>query len=290
MSTDSAPPEFISVINNFITNVKNTFPEYLAIINKWCVNMDTLWVFCKKKYPPRRSDILSKNVDMFEDVSDVDTEFLPHIHFKNLWQYEGISDTTKDAIWGYLKLTLLSVGTEDIDLDEAFNQVQELFKSTGEDPTPIPIHIGSSDVCDPDPSPPSSNPLDGMFGGVLGDIAKDLAEDMMASPDFSLDGVSNIEDAMKQIFSNPSKMTNLFKSVSEKLDHKMSSGELSNTDIMRETTMLMSKIKDVPGMAEGFGGLFGDGLHSGSGGGGGSGRPMTKQEKIKERLRKKIKK
>jgi hypothetical protein len=83
-------------------------------------------------------------------------------------------------------------------------------------------------------------------------------------------------------------MTHLFKSVSDKLDTKMSSGELSNTDIMRETSMLMSKIKDVPGMAEGLGGLFGEAASNLGGGGGG--RPMTKQEKIKDRLRKKLKK
>ena len=296
MSTDPAPPEFVSVINNFITNVKNTFPEYSPIINKWCMNMDTLWVFCKKKYPPRRLDILSKNSELFDETSDIDTEFLPHIHFKNLWQYEDISETTKDAIWGYLKLTLLSVDTDDIDLDEAFNQVQELFKSTSElkstseDPSTEPLDIDTSKSSSPESSSstPLQNPLDGMFSGVLGDIAKDLAEDMMSSPDFSLDGVSSIEDAMKHIFSNPSKMTSLFKSVSEKLDTKMSSGELSNTDIMRETSMLMNKIKDVPGMAEGLGGLF-EGAASNLAGGGG-GRPMTKQEKIKERLRKKLKK
>jgi hypothetical protein len=137
------------------------------------------------------------------------------------------------------------------------------------------------------PSPPEiPSPLDGMFGGVLGDIAKDLAEDMMSSPDFSLDGVSSVEDAMKNIFSNPSRMTNLFKSVSEKLDHKITSGEVSNTDIMRETTMLMGKLKDMPGMTEGLGGLFGNAEEPREN----KSKPMTTKEQIKERLRKKAKK
>ena len=44
----------------------------------------------------------------FEESSDLNTEFLPGIVFKQLWNCE-ISDTTKDIIWKYLQLILFSV-------------------------------------------------------------------------------------------------------------------------------------------------------------------------------------
>ena len=290
MSEEVIPTEFVTVINNFISNISNTFPEYLSIIHKWCGDMNKLWVFCKKKYPPKRAYILSKNVYMFDELSEVDTEFLPHIHFKNIWQYEGISESTKDAIWGYLKLTLLSVDTDQIDLDEVFNQVQELFKYSSEQSEHEVVNTDpEDDSLHADTPLEMPTPLDGMFGGVLGDIAKDLAEDMMSNPDFSMDGISSVEDAMKNIFSNPSRMTQLFKTVSEKLDNKLTSGEVSNSDIMRETTNLMSKLKDMPGIPEGMSGLFGKSGDTPSDSGVRN-RPTTTKEQIKERLRKKVKK
>ena len=259
--TTIPPAEFITVMTNFIDNVKNTFPEYVGILTKWCSNMEILWAFCKKKYLPRREDILSKNTDIFEDSSEVDTEFLPHIHFKNIWQDDGLSETNKDAIWGYLKLTLLSVDSENIDLDEAFDQVQELFKNVAVNECPSEVDVPSET-----PTLPDLSSMEGIFGGVLGNIAKDLAEDMVSNPDFSLEGINNVEDAMKRVFSDPSKLTHIFTSVSEKIDSKLTSGELNNADIMRETTTLMSKMKDIPGMADGLSGLFGNSNNTGGGG------------------------
>lgn len=37
---------------------------------------------------------------MFKEDSTIDTEFLPHIYFKNLWQFD-ITQKTRDVIWKY---------------------------------------------------------------------------------------------------------------------------------------------------------------------------------------------
>lgn len=288
---DPPTPEFIKVMTNFTENVQNTFPEYTSIITKWCSNMDTLWVFCKKKYIPLSEDILSKNVTIFEEVSTTDTEFLPHIHFKHLWADEGISDSTKDAIWGYLRLTLLAVDTTQIDLDECIQQVQELFKSQtleddlvtssvqSESSTNKPIN--DFDIPDPESIPP-------IFNGVLGSIAKDLAQDMLSDNEYLGSGDSNIEDTMKRLFSNPTALTSMFKKVSDKLDQKVSSGELSNTDIMRETSTLLSQMKNIPGLNK-FGDMFSSmGESTGTRSTESRGLSKTKTDMIKDRLRKKL--
>jgi len=278
--TNIPSPEFTSVMSNFIDNVQNTFPEYTSIIQKWCTDMSKLWVFCKKKYIPNKGNILSKNVDIFDEHSTHDTEFLPHIHFKNLWQYDGITEHTKDAIWGYLRLTLVSIDDTQIDLDECLVQVQELFSKQ----STVPIEPVPSEV-DTVPEPPTDiGELDNLFGGVLGTIAKDLATDMLNNPEYNCTDAGSVQEAMSNLFSNPSKIATIFKKVSDKLDQKMSSGEIDNSDILRETNSLFTKMQGMPGLKDSN--IFKDiSKHL---------DPVDKtsrgKENIKDRLRKKAKK
>lgn len=303
----SVSAEFTDVINVFILNMKTTFPEYESILTKWSGDINKLYGFCSKKYIPCKRFILDKNPVMFEEDSTVDTEFLPHIHFKNIWNCDDISESTKDAIWGYLKLTLLAVDTNEVDLDEAFDSVQELFSKLSVETSDPPVMevddleeeekeedtFMDTSVDDDKSGLPES--LNGLMSGTLGNIAKDLAEDMLSSPDLNFSESMNIEDAMKSIFSNPAKLSTLVKTVSDKLDTKMKSGEISNTDIMRETTLLMKQMKNIPGM-DGLVNMLGK-----TAGGGGMDssttsssedrrtnyRNMSSRDKLKERLRQK---
>ena len=132
MSNTEIPEEFSKVIKDLIKDVKETFPEIEPLINKWWKvsndfdyidnelertkafeesqksSIKFLFSFCQKKFPPRFFEILYQNDEMFKVESDIDTEFLPHIHFKNLWQFE-ITQKTRDTIWKYLQLILFSI-------------------------------------------------------------------------------------------------------------------------------------------------------------------------------------
>jgi hypothetical protein len=118
------PSEFSKVIKDFVNDIKITFPEYLPIINKWWkdssnfdyieeendrikaieesekMSIKILFSFCQKKYPLRFFEILYQNEDIFKEDSNMDTEFLPHIHFKDLWQFD-ITEKTRETIWKY---------------------------------------------------------------------------------------------------------------------------------------------------------------------------------------------
>jgi hypothetical protein len=306
-------PEFTKVMTSFIYDIKTTFPEYTSIVDKWCSNMDKLFDFCKTKYPKCHKDILNKNASIFEESSKTDTEFLPHIHFKNLWQYEDLSVSNKEVIWGYLKLILLSLGgveeSTEIDLDEAFNSVQELFKLNTSTPDPsndsennhpnLDIDISKcfeqmlreSSENNTTTTTPSSgggenpmNVLNDLFKGTLGNIAKDIASEM--TDDLQVDQCSSIEDAMKNIFNNPNKIASLFKSVSDKLDSKMSTGEINNSDLLAETTSIMNQFKNIPGLNN-LNKMFTDidKLDKNP-----KFTQRSKEEKIKERLRNKVNK
>ena len=126
------PEEFSKVIKDFLADLRTTFPEYEKFIDKlWKPTDDeesckkVLFEYCQKKFPPRFFDILYQNEDMFKEGSDMDTEFLPKIHFKNLWQCD-ISQKTRDTIWKYLQLIMFSiVGT--LDNKEAFGDTAKMF-------------------------------------------------------------------------------------------------------------------------------------------------------------------
>ena len=100
------PEEFAKIIKDFIMDIKSTFPEYQPFIAKWWKDSDSfdhlenpeqalsesreksiifVFKFCLKKLPPRFFDILYQNNDIFKEDSEIDTEFLPYVHFKNMW-------------------------------------------------------------------------------------------------------------------------------------------------------------------------------------------------------------
>jgi hypothetical protein len=300
------PPsaEFIKVMNDFVRDVATTFPEYAMVINKWSSNTDRLYDFCMKKYPQRSSDFLSKNESIFGEDSDVDTEFLPHIHFKNLWQYEDLSEHTKDAIWSYLQLITISLGVEQLetsstpeeDMDEmvqnALEHMSQIWKkesegsgsADSESGTPTATtsasSVGGGDETEDPPVPPITPDLfDGLFTGKLASIAKELAEETAGSLAFSED--ATLEDATKQLFSNPSNLSSVMKSVSEKLDERMKSGELNQEELMAEAMSMMGKMGSIPGLSNLFNNIPNMAKNPKL-------QQMTRQEKIKARLRNKV--
>lgn len=148
------PAEFTKVIRDFVDDIKITFPEYAPIINKWWKDVSNfdyieeedarlkaidrsektsigiLFSFCQKKYPLRFFEILYQNDDIFKEDTTIDTEFLPHIHFKDLWQFD-ITDKTRETIWKYLQLILFSI-INTIDNKDAFGDSAKIFEAINE--------------------------------------------------------------------------------------------------------------------------------------------------------------
>jgi hypothetical protein len=298
------PPsaEFIKVMNDFVRDVATTFPEYALVIQKWSSNIDRLYDFCLRKYPSRSADFLSKNESIFEESSEVDTEFLPHIHFKNLWQYEDLSEQTKDAIWSYLQLITISLGVEQLetsavqeeDMDEmvqnALEHMSQIWKKEsegggsegGEGGTPTSTTSGSgvgAESEDPPVPPITPDLFDGLFTGKLASIAKELAEETAGSLSFSED--ATLEDATKQLFSNPGNLSSVMKTVSEKLDQRMKSGELNQEELMAEAMSMMGKMGSIPGLSNLFNSIPNMTKNP-------KVQQMSRQEKIKARLRNKV--
>ena len=96
--------------------------------------------------------------------------------------------------------------------------------------------------------------LKDLFNGKIGALAKELAEEI--SEDMSellgKDGenIKSTADVLKSMMKNPTKITGLIKTVSNKLQQKMNSGDISQDELMREATNIISKMK---GMGQGQG-------------------------------------
>lgn len=311
------PPsaEFIKVISDFVRDVETTFPEYTRLLRKWSTDHERLHAFCVKKYTPRASDFFSKNERIFDEDAEVDTEFLPHIHFKNLWQYEDLTEGTKDAIWSYLQLISLSLGvTEPTETDSSSSSssaspsseemdemvqhaLEHMSQIWNRESTPESSDTAAEPSVEPAPSTSGASAsagasqgdmFEGLFTGKLASLAKELAEETAGTLSFAED--ATLEDATKQLFSNPANLSSVMKSVSEKLDARMKNGELSQEELMTEAMSMMGKMSSIPGLGNLFNNIANMGKPGGSGGGASSSgySQLSKQEKIKARLRNKV--
>ena len=84
--------------------------------------------------------------------------------------------------------------------------------------------------------------LNGKIGRLAQDIAAETAEDMPFTDE------KNIGDAFEKMIKNPAKLLNLVKKIGNKIDEKIKTGDIKESELMMEATDLMNKMKDMPGM------------------------------------------
>lgn len=293
------PEEFAKIIKDFILDLQNTFPEMNPLIKKWWKDKSVfdyieeeeerekafqksqhdsimfLYKFIQKKMPPRFFDILYKNEEMFQSDSVLDTEFLPHIHFKNLWEFD-ITQQTRDTIWKYLQLIMFSVvgsinnkdafgdsaklfeaiNQEEFKskLEETLEQMQDLFQNMGNNEgNNEENNEGNNEGKGKEgfSMPNAENiheHISGMLDGKLGKLAKEIAEETAADLNMDMENVTNMQDVFQKMMKNPTKLMGLVKNVGDKLDSRLKSGEIKESELMSEAAELMNRMKNMPGM------------------------------------------
>ena len=274
------PDEFYKIINDFVIDILTTFPEYAGIVSRWWnpskstnKEVECLAVFrhCVKIFPERFFDILYKNQEIFKEESVENTEFLPGIVFKLIWS-DNISETTRATIWKYLQLILFSViGTvhtsselgdtaklfEAINEDELKKKLQETFENmqgmfdtdsnteddtTGEETKPNMENM---------PSPEQIHEhINSMMGGKLGKLAMELAEETANDLNLDLNETKDAKDVFQKLFKNPGKMMGMVKNIGDKIDEKIKSGEIKESELMSEGMDLLNKMQSMPGMGD----------------------------------------
>jgi hypothetical protein len=90
--------------------------------------------------------------------------------------------------------------------------------------------------------------LSSILNGKIGKLAKEIAEETAADLDLNMENETSMKGVFQQLLKNPSKLSGIIKSVGSKLDTKLKSGELKESEIMQEASDLMNKMKSMPGM------------------------------------------
>uniref|UniRef100_A0A6C0I6K0 Uncharacterized protein n=1 Tax=viral metagenome TaxID=1070528 RepID=A0A6C0I6K0_9ZZZZ len=296
------PTEFNKIMNDFISDIVITFPEYSGLIKRWWtpdlhsetqpkegadanVNPrakgELTFVFrhCVKVLPERFFDILYKNVEIFNDNSEVNTEFLPGIVFKQLWKCD-ISDNTRETVWKYLQLVLFSVigsvhnSTDFGDtaklfeainedelkskLSETLQNMQTMFdnfsskeeEGEGEaDNTDEPDNTGDKGTGMPNAEDLHKH-ISSMMDGKLGKLAMELAEETASELDIDINETKDAKDVFQQLFKNPGKLMNMVKNIGGKIEGKIKSGEIKESELMSEGMDLLNQMKNMPGMGD----------------------------------------
>ena len=63
-----------------------------------------------------------------------------------------------------------------------------------------------------------------------------------------LQDVSSVGEVFKELFKNPGKLMKIVKKVGSKLDEKLKSGEIKESELLKEASDLMKKMGNTPGM------------------------------------------
>jgi len=273
----AVPKEFMKILKDFYVDIFTTFPECKEKVDKDLIvnlmeekgesaNVKELHNYCSTLYPQKFFDILYENVEIFTDAS-YNAFFLPDIDFKKLWEVD-ISDNTKKVIWKYLQLILFSTVSGQKNCD-SFGDTAKLFEAIDEDEFKKKLEesigemskafdisgieqqfsdMSGVDLNDlPDPEELHKH-ITGLLDGNLGKLAQEIAEETAEELNMDMEDATSVSDVFQSLFKNPGKLMNMVKKVGSKLDAKLKSGELKESELMKEASELMTKMKSMPGM------------------------------------------
>jgi hypothetical protein len=281
-------------------------------------SLNYVFIYCKTVYPAKFFDILYQNNKLFEGD---DNAFLPGIKFGLLWK-ENISDKTRETIWKYLQLVLFTVVSSITDgntfgdtaklfeainenefkakLEETISQMQHLF---GAESASTDADAGDTTEGEPSEAEANAKPTSGinlddlpnpsdihehvtsMMNGKLGKLAREIAEETAADLNINMENAESINDVFKRLIHNPTKLLGLVKNVGSKLDEKIKTGDMKESELLEEASELMKKMKNMPGMGDLQSMLSKMGMNPGKGGGSGKVNVDAMQSNINQRLK-----
>jgi len=223
---------FKTLVVDFTKDLTNTFPEYEYLWNKYYqeeANEDTyliLFDYCKTVYPERFFDILYQNNDIFKEDNETNVYFLPQVSFRFLFNCEGITETTKKAIWKYLQLVLFTVVNEVKDKSD-FGETMNIFDGIEESELQDKLKETMEGISDFFTSVESNEEINEEQKQKAEDVKKEM-EDMMN--DFgdlpnvdemreklksSMPNIENLQDHLKGLFDG--KIGSLAKEMAEEI-------------------------------------------------------------------------
>lgn len=246
--------QLFNIFSNFIRDLSKTYPEIKNCLYR---NYENILLnesdYELSNYPKlenflkilqeNEKYITEKNLEFF----DLEIELLEEISFKKLWE-KNISNKTRESIWKYLQtFQIININLQsNQQLKEALNQIgtetiMEVDKKTAKDLKNLKKL--SENVTKEEKE---EQEFDDMFEGLLdtniGSIAKEVAENLNLDEMLGdINENSNPTDIMGKLM-NPEKMGNIFNSINQVMENKMSNGELSDNDLKNEAQNMMNQM------------------------------------------------
>jgi hypothetical protein len=309
-----------SIVIDFTTDLTKVFPEYAFMWESWSTADDAEFERLHKHFlavfPERFFDIMNSNNEIFSETSEANTMFLPNVDFKLLFNCEGVSENTKTSMWKYLQLLLFTVlGSlndtsnfgdalnmfESMDENDLQSKMKETMDGLGAFFEQSANNTASEEQAEQEDSPrPFKLPkpevlhehMKTLMEGKLGKLAKELTEEFTEDLKdvFDENDASNtsIKDIMAQIMKDPKKIMAIMKKITDKLQNKMKSGDISQEELMKEVSGIVEKFKAMGGgddiMKHFAKGPFAKMFQNMAG----TAQNISKHSAMKERLRKKM--
>jgi len=238
--------KFKQIFGDFKKDLLISFPE---LLDKLEIDVTEAYTHCSAMYPKLFFQLLYENDTLFKEPCFL----LPNVDFTILMTDPNLTEKSKQTIWKYLQLILFSV-VENLNTNEPFGESSKIFEAVKEEDLHKKIAETMEGMKDfftdvPDASGDNFDPanlkshLDGLMNGKIGNLAKEIAEEATAS-------MGNPEDFMNNIMKNPKQILSLVKDIGSKLEDKMKSGDVKQSELLEEATEIMEKIKDIPGLKQ----------------------------------------
>ena len=90
--------------------------------------------------------------------------------------------------------------------------------------------------------------LNGLLGGKLGALAKEIADETAKDLEVDLANAKSTSDVFQKLLKDPKKLFGLVHSVGSKIDKKIKSGDIKESELIEEATEMLKKMKEMPGM------------------------------------------
>ena len=218
-----------------------------------------------------RNNVDKDNID--KEIIEYNTFLLPDIDFKILFNDSNISEKTKETLWNYLQIILFSIITnietentfgEAAKLFEAFDNeqlfekfssvfenVKDLYNNTTtetDDANNIFNNFKNMTETSFNNLPEANEMYDhlkSILNGKIGQLASEFGEELyneLDLKDLENSGAKDVNDIYKNLFKNPAKIFKVIEKMGTKLDEKIKSGELSQKEILEESTKMLGSL------------------------------------------------
>lgn len=234
---------------------------------------------CCNHYRSHFFNILYENDDALL-ASEEALYLLSNVDFKMIWSIEDLTDQTRKTLWKYIQLILFKVVENTHDSSD-FGNSEAFFEAIDDEALKLKMTETLEDIKnvfskfeegeeEPNNLNEESIPdinnlhdhLSGLFKGKIGRLAEEIMEETKTDwendfginfdEDMAEDGkeknTKNINDIFTKLLKDPLKFVNLIKKIGNKLEEKIKSGEVKESELLQETSEMMKNLKNTPGL------------------------------------------